>query len=600
MKELSYPYDGQKLLRKKKKYKREILEKIENSNLSCIKIKIAILCGSTVNDIVDILELFLLNEYIIPEFYIGNYDKYYEDIMFDDSSLKEFAPDIIYIHTTYRNIKYHSSINKSENRIENDLQNEFKVYESMWEKIFSDYNAIIIQNNFEKPPYQYLGNADISSYGGLHHYIHHLNNLFYQYVRDNKNIYINDIDYISSYVGLSNWHSFKYWSEYKYAMNLLYIPNVSYSIFSIIKSIYGKNYKGIVVDADNTLWGGIVGEDGADNLLISPDTSIGYSFYDWQIYLKELTKRGILVGIVSKNNKTDLLDGISNADNIMERDDFVDIIGNWESKDRNIKNMIAGLDLSPNQFLYVDDSSFEREQVYQSSVDIQVIDADNPVDFLRYLNEGRFFELTNLSDEDRQRTKQYKSRKLILDEQKEYINYIAFLKNLTMKANIKVFSGENQERIIQLINKTNQFNLTTRRYSSEKVDYWLSDESILLYASLEDKFAEHGIVAISIVDFMKEKAHIDVFLMSCRVLKRNLEYALMDEIIKVCNLKGIKTITAEYIKTAKNIQVKNLYENFGFICVKSEKNEKNEEVYKEYELEVDNYSDLNTVIEIVI
>ena len=282
MKELEYPFDNEYIIKKKKTLKSKLLEKD-----NFIDKRIAILGGSTTSDIKLILELFLLNYGIKPSFYESEYNKFWEDAMFDNKDLDEFNPDIIFIHTSNRNIINYPSVSNSLDEVNDLLDKEFERFCQMWNRLSSKYNCPIIQNNFDYPFYRVLGNKDATFHAGKVNFITRLNLKFASFAEEHNNFYINDINYQSSLYGLDKWADQFYWHMYKYALAVPAIPLLSYNVANIIKAIYGKNKKGLVLDLDNTLWGGIVGDDGVENLMIGQETSEGQAYSEFQNYLKE-------------------------------------------------------------------------------------------------------------------------------------------------------------------------------------------------------------------------------------------------------------------------------------------------------------------------
>ena len=272
MKELEYPFDGSYIMKKKKSIKKALL----SDGTTRISKKIAVLGGSTTHDIIKTMELFLLNYGIEPAFYESEYGQYWQDAMFPGPELSEFKPDIIYIHTSNRNITDYPTLEDDEKTVEEKLADLYNHYEVMWKKLHELYHCPIIQNNFEAPFYRLLGNRDVYDIHGRLSFINRINEKFYEFARRNElgegSFFINDINYISSCFGLDEWSDTKAWHMYKYACCIPAIPTLSFNVANIIKSIYGKNKKGLVLDLDNTLWGGIVGDDGVDGIEIGQET----------------------------------------------------------------------------------------------------------------------------------------------------------------------------------------------------------------------------------------------------------------------------------------------------------------------------------------
>lgn len=267
----SYPLDTKALLRKRLAIKNELLQQ----DVNWITEKVAVLGGSTTNEVVGQLELFLLHYGIRAEFYQSEYGKYMEDALFENPELKAFNPDIVYIHTSWRNIRELPTPSCSEAEITEMFKEEYARFERIWESISEKYGCIIIQNNFDRPNYRLLGNKDVSDIHGRTNYISRLNQKFYEYSQKHHDFFINDIDFVASDFGLSRWSDSRYWYMYKYAMCLEAIPYVAHSVAKIIKSIYGKNKKALILDLDNTVWGGIVGDDGVEGIAVGPEIPNG-------------------------------------------------------------------------------------------------------------------------------------------------------------------------------------------------------------------------------------------------------------------------------------------------------------------------------------
>lgn len=562
MKELEYPFDAEWILKKKKSIKRELMLK---DGGAFIEKRIAILGGSTTNDIKNILELFLLNYGIKPSFYESEYNQFYEDGMFPNPVLEEFAPDIIYIHTSNRNISDYPAPTDTKDVVEQKINMVIRKFEGLWEHISEVYHCPIIQNNFELPFYRLMGNKDASDYRGKVNFVTRLNLLFYEYADSHANFFIHDINYEAASYGLDNWSDPYYWHMYKYAMCVPAIPYTAFNIANIIKSIFGKNKKVLNLDLDNTLWGGIIGDDGADNIEIGQETSIGQTYAEFQEYLKQQKQLGVLLTVNSKNEEPAALSGFERPDSVLKREDFTVFKANWEPKSRNLLATAEELNLLPESMVFVDDNPAEREIVRQQAAGVSVPEIDAPEHYIQVLDRSGFFEVTNLSEDDIKRSEMYQANAMRKQAQMSYTDYTEYLTSLEMRGTIKAFEPVYMSRISQLTNKSNQFNLTTRRYSQAEIEEAASDPfRITLYGRLEDKFGDNGVVSVVIGKRIENELHIDLWLMSCRVLKRDMEFAMMDELVDKCQKAGIVKIVGYYYPTAKNGMVKDFYSLQGF------------------------------------
>lgn len=592
LRELEFPFNNEYILKKAKSLKKGLLADGTNRIVK----KIAVLGGSTTHDIIRVLELFLLNYGIEPQFYESEYAGYWQDAMFGNEALKEFAPDIIYIHTSNRNINRYPSIADSTVEIEALLEETYQHYETMWRKLETDYHCPIIQNNMELPFYRLLGNQDVSDGHGRIHFINALNDRFYAYAARQNIFYINDIHYLSSCYGLDKWSDPFFWHMYKYALCLSAIPTLSHNIANIIKSIYGKNQKALVLDLDNTLWGGIVGDDGVENIEIGQETSVGQVFTEFQQYIKSQKEIGIMLSVSSKNEHENAIAGLNHPDGILKPEDFILIKANWEPKSRNVEAIATELNILPDSLVFIDDNPAEREIVRQQVPEVMIPEIGNPEQYIKILDHSGFFEVTNLSEDDRKRNEMYQANVQRQQQVQNFGDYTEYLISLAMVGTIKPIEPIYMARIAQLTNKSNQFNLTTKRFTQSEIEEAAqSMQYITLYGKLEDKFGDNGVVSVIIGRVEGTLLHIELWLMSCRVLKRDMEFAMMDSLVKACKERGIQAMQGYYYKTAKNAMVKEFYALQGF---KKEKEDEIGNTVWYYKIE-NTYENKNKVIKVV-
>ena len=560
---LQYPFDNQILLRKRKSIKKELF-----TVPGLMEKRIAILGGSTTHDIKDMLELFLLDQGICPVFFESEYARYWQDAMFGNHELEELRPDIIFIHTSNRNITAFPELDHTAAEVDALLDQTLAHFSAMWDKLRENYHCPIIQNNFEYPFYRLLGNRDASDFHGKTNFITRLNLKFYEYAQTHEQFYINDINYLSADYGLEKWSDPFYWHMYKYALCMDAIPRLAFSVSNIIKSLFGKNKKAFALDLDNTLWGGVVGDDGVENLALGPETSMGQVYTEFQQYLKAHKKLGILLNVVSKNDHENAIAGLHHPDSVLTPEDLVVIKANWEPKSLNLVQMAEELTLLPESFVFVDDNPAERAIVRQQVQGVAVPELEQVEHYINVIDRSGFFEVTNFSGDDLKRNEMYKENIARAQMQQSFANYEDYLLSLDMKATIRPFESLYMSRIAQLTNKSNQFNLTTRRYTQEEIERTAADPNyITLYGKLEDRFGDNGVVSVVIGEINGEQLDIILWLMSCRVLKRDMEFAMMDTLAEKARKMGIKKLVGYYYPTAKNSMVKNFYDLQGFTKV---------------------------------
>lgn len=590
MKELEYPFDSNYILGKRRFLKKQLLK----NDIKRISKRIAVLGGSTTHDLVQILEIFLLDQGIAPIFYESEYSQYWMDVMYENMELKNFAPDLIYIHTTNKNISdlEYPDITDTKEQVEEKLQNKFNHFSSMWAKLEKDYHCPVIQNNMDYPYYRLLGNKDCSDIHGRINFINKLNGLFTEYISMHDNLYVQDINWLSSCIGMYTWQNPFYWHMYKCSPAIPAIPELAFNLSNIIKAIYGKNKKSLILDLDNTLWGGVIGEDGVDNIEIGQETNIGQIYTEFQSYIKAHKKLGVMLNINSKNDQINAYAGLNRPDTVLKPEDFVIIKANWESKDINTQNIAQELNIGEDAFVFIDDNPAERHIVKNQLPLVAVPEITNsqnccPEEYIRIIDRSGYFECINISNDDIKRTEMYKDNAKRAKYEATYSDYSEYLKSLEMNAEIKPFSSVYISRIAQLTNKSNQFNLTTKRFSQADIELISrSNEYIKLYGKLNDRFGDNGIVSVVLghigepdisqsyllkacdnLNCLEQSEfvfHIDLWLMSCRVLKRTMESAMMDELVNKCIDKNIKIIFGYYYPTAKNLMVENFYSIMGF------------------------------------
>lgn len=544
---LNYSYMMQHKISEKKR----LLQSVELQEK-----KIAVLCGATFGEIKELLEIFLLHYRIKPVFHIGEYNRFYEEAVFPNEELEKFKPDIILLHITNRNLLWNQNFNALEDK---------QRLSQIWEKLIERYHCTIVQNNFEYFKYRMIGNAARTHADGNIKYIDDMNQFITNFSTENSNFFINDINYLSSYIGLRNWNDERLWNMYKYPMAMTVMPCYALNIANIVKSILGKNKKTIITDLDNTLWGGEIGEIGENKIKIGNDTPQGEAFEAIHRYLKYLSVHGVALNICSKNEYSTGIRGINSAKCILKETDFVVKKINWNSKAENVQDILKELNLLGSSAVFIDDNPVECDSVKSMLPEVEAIQVTSITDFLEEMDMLSFFEITHETLEDKQRSQYYANNIARNAERNEYKNYDEYLKSLKMVCHVDAVNDRNIDRIVQLMNKTNQFNFLTKRYTLEKMNEYVYSKGIETFVlDLEDKFGGNGIVSVAIVRFENEAAYIDDWVMSCRVFERGLEFVMLKLICEACLLNCANELHGYYYRTKKNTKIECFFENMGF------------------------------------
>ena len=376
-----------------------------------------------------------------------------------------------------------------------------------------------------------------------------------------------DIEFLSSRLGTRASTDQRTWFESKQPFSSALMIEVSREFAIVASSLRKATKKVIVLDLDNTLWGGVVGDDGLEGIEIGTTSPVGEAYRDFQLNLLALSKRGILLAVCSKNDHDKALEPFErHPEMVLRPSDIVNFKANWEPKSENIKRIAQELNLGLDSLVFLDDNPAEIEIVRQFVPEVATIWlGEDPSTYTQQLLDSRFFEQRSVTSEDAERTQLYQQEAKRQEVQRDATDMDAYLTSLEMVAHISEFTAVDVPRIAQLINKSNQFNLTTRRRSEPEVKALLAAAGYIGFTiRLADKFGDHGLIAIVIGQVDNSDMVIDTWLMSCRVLKRQVEEETLNAIVRYARREGCRRIVGTYIPTIKNSMVKELYPNLGF------------------------------------
>jgi FkbH-like protein len=559
---LAFPLDFPTLLRKRKGIARGLAEQ---SGLT--PVKISMFGGPTTQEIGSWVELFLLDRGIRPTLHHSDFNRYFEDTVLDPSALASFAPDIVYLHLSSVSLPPFGATTEGE--FETAIAERLEHFKRVWAAIWAATPCQIIMNTFEVPALRPLGHLDASHFSGLTHFINRLNLELAKAARSNSRLLLHDAASALATSGVASWHAPDRWHSYKIPTSAEADIVLGYSLASLIGAALGRSRKVLVLDLDNTMWGGVIGDDGPDKIVIGRETARGEAYTAFQKYVKRLQERGVVLAVCSKNDDAMARSGFSHPDSVLRLEDFAAFRANWEPKHENIKSMAAQLNLGLDSFVFIDDNPAERHLVAGQLPMVAVPDVGADVSvYPAIIDAARYFEAVAISAEDAQRTKLYAQNAEREAMAGSFKDYGAYLDSLQMIGEIDAFTPVYMDRITQLTNKTNQFNLTTRRYTKAEMDAVAADSKfITLYGRLTDIFGDNGLISIIIGRQEERTLYVDLWLMSCRVLKRGMEYAMLDALVSRAQEAGCDTIVGEYIATPRNSMVAEHYATMGFTPV---------------------------------
>jgi FkbH-like protein len=381
-----------------------------------------------------------------------------------------------------------------------------------------------------------------------------------------------DVAALASSVGLANWHDARVWHSGKLPFALEFTPIYADHVCRALGAFRGKSRKCLVLDLDNTLWGGVIGDDGLDGIKIGQGSAAGEAHAAIQSYALSLRERGIVLAVCSKNEEANArLPFKEHPEMLLKEEHFAVFVANWSDKAGNLRNIAATLNIGTDALVFLDDNPAERAIVRQTLPEVAVPEVgDDPATYVGAVARGGWFEATAFSDDDRKRAEYYSANSARLTAQQSITNMEDYLKSLDMVAAIGPFDEVSRARISQLVNKSNQFNLTTRRYNEAEVAAFQADpQKFTVQARLADRFGDNGMISVIIFDIAPDVWSCDTWLMSCRVLGRRMEEAVLAYVAKAATTAGASRLRGTYIPTKKNGLVEKHFEKLGFTLVQS-------------------------------
>lgn len=566
----------------------ELQNYIDNANVSNSRdFNTVILRNITVEGITPYLRYLTIQMGFRPNIVFGGYDNVLQDALGADENLINQNTDCIMVFTRLETLspKLANSFTQLDSEIieqEKDLVKNYIV--STLKGIRNKTNALINWHAFELPVYPAFGVMDHTSSNMQVGTICELNDFLKSKLREFKNGFFIDINVSRSVVGYYKFYDTRYWHIGKAPYTLEAVKEIANENFKLFRALKGKNKKCLVLDCDNTLWGGIIGEDGLNGIKLGPNYP-GSAFMEFQQEIVSLYHRGIIIALCSKNNEPDVWDVIENHPHMVLKRNHISITKiNWEDKAINIKQIASTLNIGLDSIVFIDDNEFETHLVEEILPEVTTIHLPKgkSADYKDLLTSSGLFDNLAFTNEDKKRSEFYKDEITRKQLENEFGGDMeSYYKSLNMIANIDRASNIVIPRIAQLTQKTNQFNLTTKRYTeSDIAAFSKSKNSDIIYAELEDRFGNMGIVGCSIVNYSKDSAEIDTFLLSCRVIGRGLEKIMLNTCIELAKIRNIPIVKGSYLKTNKNSLVKDFYTKNDF---RSELNEDEQEVNFSFE-----------------
>ncbi|MES2111794.1 MAG: HAD-IIIC family phosphatase [Bacteroidota bacterium] len=496
----------------------------------------------------------------------ADFNQIEQQVFSDSSELHRYNPDIVMIfHSTHKLLQKYNRLNTDEY---NTLaEQQLGLINNITTAINEDLNAKIIYYNYPEIDDAVFGNYANKTHDSFLFQTRKLNYGLMVFAANRPGFYVCDISSLQNQYGKATVFHPSVYINTEMVLSIDILPYVAARTIALVNALYGKIKKCLVFDLDNTIWGGIIGDDGMENIQIGA-LGIGKAFTEFQYWLKKLKNRGIILAACSKNTEAVVMDAFENhPDMVLKAEDIAVFAINWDNKADNLRDIQGKLNIGFDSMVFLDDSPFERAMVKEHFPEVMMPELPvDPAEYLEYLYTLNLFETTSFSEEDAKRTKHYQAGAKRDAAQKSFVNEHDFLSGLNMISLVEPFNKFNIPRVAQLTQRSNQFNLRTVRYTDAELERLVASPDVFTFSfMLEDRFGDNGLIcAVILKKENNDTLFIDTWLMSCRVLKRGMEYFVLNTLANFAVKSGFSYLKGEYLPTAKNGIVENHYKDLGF------------------------------------
>jgi FkbH-like protein len=537
------------------------------------KVRLAVLGSSTLTHLLPAIRVAGLRRGIWVDTYENDYGQYLQELSETDSPLHEFKPTAVLVALDAYHLTAGVTAGMDPGTAEAALAEMQDHVKEVWRLARDAFRCPIIQQAALPVHLPVLGNNEHRLPGSRAWFVTRLNAAI-RGMAEAEGVDILAIDDRVARDGIGKWHDAALWHRSKQEVSPTASPMYGDLVGRWLAAKQGRSFKCLVMDLDNTVWGGVIGDDGMEGIALGQGSPLGEAYTAFQEYARELSRRGVILAVCSKNDEANALEPFDkHPDMVLKRGDIACFVANWQNKADNIRSIAQELNIGLDSLCFIDDNPFERNLVRQELPMVAVPEvSDDPTGYPVALADAGYFEGLSVTEEDRERTSQYQGNKARDALKAAVTDLPSYLRGLEMQLIWKSFDKIGLQRIVQLINKSNQFNLTTRRYTDEDVIAVMADpDAFGLQLRLLDRFGDNGIIAIIIGRLQANKdLLIDTWLMSCRVLGRQVEPTTLNLIAAEAVKLGAKRLVGEYIPTKKNGMVKEHYARLGFTVMETD------------------------------
>jgi FkbH-like protein len=552
----------------------ELRDKAADS-LALTKFRLAILRSFTVEPIVHLLRAEALAYGIDLEIHVGDFNTYVQDILDEKSSLYRFAPNAVVLAVRADEAApelWNGFADLSPEAAQQAADRALRGYEQRVRTFRQHSQAALIVHSLERPAFPSMGILDDQSESGQSGLIRQINRELRRIAFNTRGVYVLDYDALVTRHGSRHWHDERKWQMARLPISASHLLDMAREWMRFIVPLSGRIAKVLVVDLDNTLWSGVIGEDGMAGIKVSAEYP-GAAYQALQRALLDLSRKGILLAVCSKNNLEDALEAIDQHPGMLLRSrHFSATRINWTDKAQNLREIAQELNVGIDSLAFLDDNPFEREQVRASLPEVTVLDLpQNPLEYAATVRNCAVFERLALSAEDQQRTEMYAAEKQRSGAEQNFQSKEDFFRYLEQEAELEPVSELNLARIAQLTQKTNQFNLTTRRYTETQIAEMAKQPAWHIFSiRVRDRFGDHGLVGVAITHDDGDRCEVDTFLLSCRVIGRTVETALLAHLAESAAQRGCKQLFGWFLPTKKNAPARDFYQQHNFVRQESD------------------------------
>jgi len=541
------------------------------------KLKISILRNIVIEPIAQYLKYLAYQMGYCAEVKFGDYDNIFKEAFESEKGLLDENNDCVFVFNKLDTFSQNLSRGfncLSAEEIKEEVERNKQFIKGVLGGIRRQTNAMVLWHGYETPAYPALGIYDSQALDGQMAVINEINGFLRLALKNEKNSYFVDLSLCLIRLGYKHFYDLRYWHLGRAPYSRQALQEIAIEDFKFIRALKGKSKKCLVLDCDNTLWGGIIGEDGLSGIKLSKSHP-GSGYYEFQQEIVNLYNQGIIIALCSKNNEDDVWEVFrKHPDMVLKEEHIATSQINWGDKPANLKQIAFDLNIGLDSMVFIDDSEFEVNLVREVLPEVEVINLPNnkSVEYKDILASCGLFDILIISKEDKKRGSMYRSEILRKRLKVQATDLLSFYKSMEMVLDICLADAFSIPRIAQLTQKTNQFNLTTRRYSEDDIKGFINSGSDVIYIRLRDRFGDSGIVGVCILKYKNKTAIFDTFLLSCRVLGRGVEDAFLVQALKLSKIRGCKEGIGMYIATRKNTQVKNFYGSQGFKSISDDGN----------------------------